>query len=179
MGTQFSPEEFMKAPRDLTYTRKKDRVIRRVPYFIVEARSKGLKQDLRIHYVRKDIFFITRTDFYTLNGRLTKQMTRHDLKRADKKMWQAGMVLMENIQTGSKTLIKTDQRIFSRDYVPQVLFTMSWPDLADYLFATQIPGTVSHGSDITDNKGDGMPGTDAMDPAGADGPAPAPETETP
>ncbi len=173
MGTEFSPEEFMKAPGDLIYERKKDQVIKRVPYFIVQARSRGLKEDLRIHFIRKDIFFITRTDFYTLDGRLIKRMTRHDLKRADKQMWQAGMVLMENIQTGSRTLIKTDRRIFSRDYVPECLFTRNWTDLGDYLFNTRKPNSRSGGSKIIGNEDDGMRGAAPKWDGG-----PAPQTET-
>ena len=41
-------------------------------------------------------------------------------------MWRANMMLMENMKTRHQTLIKIERRVFSRDYVPESLFTLQW-----------------------------------------------------
>jgi hypothetical protein len=80
----------------------------------------------RRHFIRQDIFFIVRTDYFDRNSRFFKSLTRHDLKQMDKKMWRANMVLMNNLKGNHRTLIKTEQRIFSHDYVPPEIFTWHW-----------------------------------------------------
>lgn len=36
------------------------------------------------------------------------------------------MILMENMKTPHRTLLKIDRRIFSRDYVPTKIFQKEW-----------------------------------------------------
>ena len=83
---------------------------------------------MRRLFVRKDIFFIVRTDYFDRGGRMIKQLTRHDVKKTDQDMWQAGMLLMVNKRLNHTTLIKTDQRVLSSDLVPPEMFTQAWID---------------------------------------------------
>lgn len=150
MGTDFARTDFMAEPESSVYHRKKDRVVGRIPSFIVETEQ---ETGLRVHFIRKDIFFIYRTDFYTRGGRIDKRLTRHDLKKGDRDMWEAGMILMENLKTGHSTLIKTDRRVYSRDYVPRAYFTMDWPELAAALW----PDAGTLGPKKKDRKGSTAP----------------------
>lgn len=117
---------------DFRYTRKTDRNLDKIMHFVVEALPKGQNAEretgygLRRHFVRKDNFFIGRTDYFDRRGRFLKRRTQHDLKRLDERMWRANMVLMENYKKGHSTLIKIDRRVFSRDYVPPEMFTFEW-----------------------------------------------------
>ena len=133
LGTDFAVEDLTaEVLSDFRYIRVADHVLDKTEYFVLEAypqdeeieRTTGYS--LRRHYVRKDNFFIVRTDYFGRRGRLFKRQTSHDLKRLDGDMWRANMILMENFKENHKTLLKIDQRIFSRDYVPPEIFTADW-----------------------------------------------------
>ena len=138
MGTDLTLADLMEDHAAFEYARKKDLVMSRVPYFVVEGRNGN---GVRVHFIRKDNFVITRTDFYTPGLRLVKRLSRHDLRQTDQAMWHAGMVLMENLQTGHATLIKTDRLVLSRDYVPDALFDMDWQRLTRYLYEDTGPSS--------------------------------------
>lgn len=133
LGTDFAIEDLTaEILSDFRYVRKTDQKIQETTYFVVEAfpqdreieRTTGYS--LRRHFVRKDNFFIVRTDYYDRRGRFFKRQTFHDLKRVHGDMWRANMILMENSKEHHKTLLKIDQRIFSHDYVPPEIFTIAW-----------------------------------------------------
>jgi hypothetical protein len=130
LGTDFALEDLTaELSTDFRYRRGDDRELEGIPGFTVDAYpldesiSKATGYGRKRHFIRRDIFFVTRTDYFDRNDRLVKRQTRHDLKRVDGNMWRADMVLMEDYRQQHKTLLKTEQRIFSRDYVPPELFT--------------------------------------------------------
>ncbi len=142
LGTDFTIEDLMEPLNRYRYLRRDDQTIDKVSYFVVEAFEKekerayasernsqyGSAYGMRRLFVRKDIFFIVRTDFFDKGGRMIKQLTRHDVKKTDQDMWQANMLFMDNRRLNHTTLIKTDQRILSRDMVPPEIFTKDWLD---------------------------------------------------
>lgn len=129
LGTDFSVEDL--AGEDLSeyrYVRREDLTVEEAPFFVVDAYRAGdtTSHAARTHFVRQDNFFITRTDHYDNRGRLHKRQSFHDLNALDGDMWGAGMILMHDLKLDHQTLIKVDRRVFSRDYVPERLFTAEW-----------------------------------------------------
>jgi len=132
LGTDFALEDLVESPSDFQYARIPDQTIAKVAYFVVEAFPLDKKNDNQTGYskrrlfIRQDIFFIVRTDYFDHGNRFFKRLTRHDLKKVDKVMWRANMLLMENKEQQHSTLIKINQRVFSQDYVRPEIFTPSW-----------------------------------------------------
>jgi hypothetical protein len=133
LGTDFAIEDLTpEALSDFRYVRVADQQIDKTDYFVVEAFPKDEKTEqttgysLRRHFIRQDLFFVARTDYYDRRGRLSKRQTFHDLKKVDGDMWRADMILMENHKRRHKTLIKITRRVFSHDYVPPEIFTPAW-----------------------------------------------------
>ena len=131
LGSDFAVEDLTGEVLDnYFYVRRQDQKIGDANYFVVDVYHS--KQDARDkktlwrHFIRSDNYFITETDYYDRHGRLYKRKTSHDLKHLEGKMWRANMILMENLRDQHKTLIKIDQRIYSRDYVPREMFTAQW-----------------------------------------------------
>jgi outer membrane lipoprotein-sorting protein len=62
-------------------------------------------------WVRKDIYFTLKIEFYDKRDQLVKTQTSHDLKHSHDTVWYAEKVLMENLQKNHKTLmgIKTKE----------------------------------------------------------------------
>jgi hypothetical protein len=130
LGTDFALEDLTtELAGDFRYVRGEDSELDGISGFVIDAfplhegTAKTTGYGRKRHFVRQDIFFITRTDYFDRNDRLVKRQTRHDLKRVDGDMWRADMVLMEDYRQRHKTLIKIEQRVFSPDYVPAELFS--------------------------------------------------------
>jgi len=133
LGTDFALEDLAaEVLSDFRYVRVADKKINKIAHFVVEAfpQDKEIERltgySLRRHFIRKDTFFIIRTEYYDRRGRFFKSQTSHDLKRVDGDMWRADMVLMQNHKEKHNTLIKINRRIFSHDYVPPEMFTSAW-----------------------------------------------------
>lgn len=133
MGTDFSIEDLVETGSDVIYTRMPDQLLPKqntLAYFVVEASPKDSSPakgaSICRHYIRQDNLMVVRTDFFDPGKRLQKRLTRHDLRKTDKDRWQGNMLLMENIRDQHITLIKTDRRVLSRDYVPAEVFTTAW-----------------------------------------------------
>ena len=133
LGTDFSIADLI--PERLSehrYERREDQKIGDVYCFVVDAfpvaseTEEGPGLGFRRHTIRKDIFFIIRTDYYDRRHRLIKTLSRHDLKRLGKEMWRPNMILMKNRRHLHQTLIKIHRRIFSQAYVPAEIFTSAW-----------------------------------------------------
>jgi len=131
LGTDFSVNDLIPEPLDkYQFERLQDERIDKVNYFVLDVYDKHadikMASAIKRHYVRQDNYYITRTDTFDRHGRLHKQQTHHDLKPLGGAMWRADMILMEDLKARHKTLIKIARRIFSRDYVPEELFTLDW-----------------------------------------------------
>ena len=131
LGSDFAVEDLTGEVLDnYFYVRRQDQKIGDANFFVVDVyRSKGDARDkktLRRHFIRRDNYFITQTDYFDRHGRLYKKQSSHDLKHLEGEMWRANMLLMDNIRDQHKTLIKIDRRIYSRDYVPREMFTVQW-----------------------------------------------------
>lgn len=130
LGTDFTVQDMTpEITADFNYRREDDLKIEGVQHFVITALPKtpDIEQatgySLRRLYIRQDIFFVVRTDFFDREGHLFKRSTQHDLKRVDGSMWRANMTLMQDFHEQHMSLLKIDQRIFSKDYVPAEIFT--------------------------------------------------------
>ena len=131
LGTDFSVNDLLPEPLDkYQFRRQQDERSDGTDYYVLDVFDKQASPDtdfaIKRHYVRKDNFYITRTDSFDKHGRLRKRQTHHDLKPLGDDMWRADMILMEDLKANHQTLIKIVRRIFSRDYVPEELFTLDW-----------------------------------------------------
>ena len=133
LGTDFTIEDLAaEVLSDFRYIRVADSKMNKTSFFVVEAFPKEKKTErttgysMRRHFIRKDNFFLVRTDFFDRRGRLSKSQTHHDLQKVRGDMWRANMILMKDYKEEHKTLIKINKRVFSHDYVPPEIFTAAW-----------------------------------------------------
>jgi hypothetical protein len=119
-------------PTDFRYERVEDRRIDLSPCYVVEAvpqneeTKRATGYALRRYFIRQDNFLIVRTDYYDLRKRFFKRQTFHDPIRLQGDLWQANMTLMQDHRARHETLIKTDRRVVSGDYVRPEMFTSAW-----------------------------------------------------
>lgn len=131
LGTDFSINDLLPESLDsYRYVRREDELFENTRYLVLDVfpahSAKQTTHPLRSHYIRADIYFITRTDSYDQHGRLHKRQTRHDLQPLGGDLWRADMILMEDFKTQHQSLLKISRRVFSRDYVPEEMFSLQW-----------------------------------------------------
>ncbi len=128
LGTDFSIESLSgEALGDYRYVRGRDERVGDVTYFVVDVYPHAADAPLlRRHFIHKGIQYIVRTDYYNDLGRVSKRQTHHDLKAVDGDMWRADMLVMSDAVAQHQTIIKVDRRVFSKDYVPEEVFTERW-----------------------------------------------------
>jgi len=133
LGSDFSLRQIMPENiADYHYQRENDVVMQKTPYFRLTAsplnaliaRNDGYSK--RAILLRQDNLCIVRVDYFDHQGRLFKRLSAHDLQRINGPMWRANMLLMEDFERHHQTLIKIENRVFSRDYVPHYIFTDAW-----------------------------------------------------
>ena len=128
LGTDFSVENLTgEVLSDYTYVRREDQEIDDVKYFVLDVYNSSDRQKLmRRHFIRQDNLYITLTYHFDKHGRLSRVQSHHNLNAVDGDMWRANMILMEDKKQQHQSLIKISRRVFSRDYVPEEIFTTEW-----------------------------------------------------
>ncbi len=133
LGSDFTVQDLLPEPLDqFEYQREADVLIDELPHFVITARPRDTKVQtetgyhLRRLYLRQDSHFVVRIDYFDRLDRPSRRRTAHDLLPVRGEMWRAGMVLMEDLESGHASLLKTARRVFSPDYVPSELFTAEW-----------------------------------------------------
>ena len=131
LGTDFTIESLTGEDLDdYRYARRRSRQVGGVPQHVVDVfdvrDDPATARPVRRHFVRADNLFIARTDHYDELGRVARRQTTHDLRPVDGPMWRGDMILMEDFETGHRSLLKIDRRVFSRDYVPAEMFGLDW-----------------------------------------------------
>ena len=130
MGTDFTFEDLMfEDKNDFQYALKGDETIDGQAHYVVEtvpANEKIKKESgysKRVLFVRKDIFFVMRTDYYDRNDRLLKRQTVTDVTKVKGNLWRAQKALMDNVAKKHKTAVVVTQRSFDAGAVPAAAFT--------------------------------------------------------
>ncbi|RMH52664.1 MAG: outer membrane lipoprotein-sorting protein [Zetaproteobacteria bacterium] len=128
LGSDFAVADLLpEQMADYRYRRLKDRVEGDDRWFVVEARPRtpAVAQltgySRRLLFVRQDNRVIDRVDYFR-EGRLIKRLRRHDLRHVALQGWVSDMVVMESFPERHRSILKTDSRIFGRDFVPPSLF---------------------------------------------------------
>lgn len=130
LGTDFSVENL--TGEDLSqyhYVRREDKVIDDIPFYLVDVYpndSDTTKNPLRRHFIRHDNLYITLTHHYDRLGRVSRIQSWHDLRPVAGDMWRADMILMTDKKEQHQSLIKVSRRIYSKDYVPEEVFSANW-----------------------------------------------------
>jgi len=139
VGSDFKLSDlFLGASRDFTYAREADAEIDRSMHYVVratpvpgaEARTGG---GFRRHFVRKGDFFLVRTDYHDARGALARRQGFRDPRQVEPGIWQADMILMDDLVERHRTLLKVERRVFSPDYVPAGIFSRQWLDEGRHL----------------------------------------------
>lgn len=131
MGSDFTVESLTgEMPSQYQYLRGDDVETENQEYFTVDVYAADADMEsarpVRRHMVRKDNFYITRTDYFDARGEVARRQRAYDLKLVDDSAWHANLILMDDLREQHQTLIKIDRRVFSRDYVPEKVFSAAW-----------------------------------------------------
>ncbi len=128
-GSNFSVSDLeAEQVRNFTYERDDDHDLDRVPHFVLrvlpadEAVAWATEYRERRIYLRKDNLFISRIDYRDSEGRLARRQTFRDPQPDESGVWRPGMILMEDLRDGRRTLLKVERRVHSPDYVPAAVF---------------------------------------------------------
>jgi hypothetical protein len=114
--------------QDFHYQRETDHDIDRVPHHALravpasEAVAAATNYRERRLYLRKDNLFVTRIEYKDRQGRLARHQTFRDPRPEESGAWRANMILMEDLVDGRRSLLKTERRAHSPDYVPADIF---------------------------------------------------------
>jgi hypothetical protein len=114
--------------RDFHYEREGDHDIDRVAHHVLRAVPVGeaVVRRMGYHerriYLRKDNLFVSRIDYRDRDGREARRQTFRDPRPDESGAWRAGMVLMEDLRNGGRSLLKVERRVHSADYVPAAVF---------------------------------------------------------
>lgn len=114
--------------QDFKYQREADHDLDRVPHHALRAvpASEAVANATNYHerrlYLRKDNLFITRIEYKDRQGRLARRLTFRDPQAEESGAWRASMILMEDLVQGRRSLLKTERRALSAEYVPAGVF---------------------------------------------------------
>ena len=148
LGTDLSIRDILGEDLDAhRYVRRRSREVQGMPAHVVDVFDPDTDPlfalPMRRHFLRADNLFVVRTDHFDAGGEVIRRQTFHDLHSVDGELWRGNMMLMEDFRARHRTLVKIDQRIFSRDYVPPEVFTERWlrrnHPPADVLDPVQLP----------------------------------------
>ena len=128
-GSNFSVVDLeAEQAQDFRYERADDQELERVAHYVLRAlpadesvaRATGYHE--RRIYLRKDTLFASRIDYQDRDGRPQRRQTFRDPRPDESGAWRAGMMLMEDLRDGRRSLLKVERRVHSPDYVPAAVF---------------------------------------------------------
>jgi len=112
MGTDFTYEDLQPdAMENYHYTVKGTDTLDGNPCYVVEIspasneKQKESAYTKRVAWVRKDIFYTLKLDFFGRRDRLIKTQTNHELMKVEGDAWTAKKALMHNHMTGHRTVM--------------------------------------------------------------------------
>ena len=112
MGSEFAYEDLRgEERRDFSYNLLHTEQLDGHDCFVIEAMPKSERKSSetgyskRIQWIRKDIFFRTKTEYYDKSGKLLKTEADEDIMDVGKGKYRMKKVTMLNNQTGEKTIL--------------------------------------------------------------------------
>ena len=117
MGTDFTYEDLQPdAIENYNYTLKSSDTLDGNPCYVVEIlpatkeKQRESAYTKRVVWVRKDIFYALKLEFYGRRDRLIKTQTNHELVNLEGDVWMAKKALMHNNKTGHRTVMGIKSR---------------------------------------------------------------------
>ncbi len=133
MGTDYTYEDLVSEPREkFEYERLDDQVVDGIDYFVIEARPKDEQLKTTTGYafrrlwVRKDVHFIVRTEYFDRRGRFIKRQTAMEYHNVDDSLWRAKRTVVDNEREKHKTHTVVEERSFDEGAVPSRSFKQSF-----------------------------------------------------
>jgi len=130
MGTDFAYEDLKPENLDAhTYNLLRSEKIAGQDYYVVEALPATKKEkresgySKRIFWVRKEIFFTIKKEFYNKQKQLAKISVEEDLKKVSGTMYRSKKVTMTDLKAKHKTVLITTSRKINKG-VPERKFTL-------------------------------------------------------
>ena len=131
--TDFSIEDLAdEDSSQFIYQRKADIMLKKRSHFLVESLPAATKgrwpshYGLRRIYVDRELYRISRIDYYDSNNILLKRRSNSNGSTAITNIyWRPETILMENLQEGTQTTIQTTIRHPFAEWVPEKLFSRS------------------------------------------------------
>jgi hypothetical protein len=112
MGSDFAYEDLQPdTVEDYVYSDPKSESIDGADCYVIEAvpateqKKKESTYGKRVVWIRKDIFFAVKIEYYDRNNRHIKTQINQGLVNVEGDIWFSEKVLMETLKTGHKTLM--------------------------------------------------------------------------
>jgi outer membrane lipoprotein-sorting protein len=121
MGTDFAYEDLRDENLDIhRYTLLGSEAVEGQDCFVIEAVPASEAQAGQTGYskrklwVRKDISYIAKREYYDKNGKLKKVRPDRKLAQVKGSLWRADEVEMDDVQDGTKTILITEKRALDK-----------------------------------------------------------------
>ncbi len=124
LGSGFRVGDF--APEVLDahdYRRRDNERLGRQLHFVVDALPHQPGQSARRLYLRQDNLFVSRIDHRDVDGQPARRQSFHNPRPDESGIWRPGMILMEDLRDGRRSLLKVERRVHSPDYLPAARVT--------------------------------------------------------
>ncbi len=129
MGTDFTFEDLSSEENEaFSYERLPDEEMDGQKFYVIDVtavdpeikRETGYK--FRRMWVRQDIYFITRVDYYDRRGTLVKRQTYDKLQDLGNGTYRAGFTVVKNLENQHVTAVQVLDRSFDASKVPEEVF---------------------------------------------------------
>lgn len=133
MGTDITYEDMEpEKADDFEYSLLPEETIDEQACYVIQAvpatgeKKKASGYSKRVIWLRKDIFFAVKIEFFDPRGRSIKIQTLHDLKNIEGTVWRAGKALIDNSSQNHKTAVgirsdetnvEIDDSVFTERYI--------------------------------------------------------------
>lgn len=122
LGSGFRVGDF--APEVLEahdYRRRDNEMLGRQLHYVVDTVPHQPGQAPRRLYLRQDNLFVSRIDYRDLDGQPARRQSFHHPRPDENGIWRSGMILMEDLRDGRRSLLKVERRVHSPDYLPATI----------------------------------------------------------
>lgn len=122
LGSGFRVGDF--APEMLEahdYQRRDNEMLGRQLHYVVDAQPHQSGQPGRRLYLRQDNLFVSRIDYRDSDGQPARRQSFHNPRPDESGIWRPGMILMEDLRDGRRSLLKVEHRVHSPDYLPAAM----------------------------------------------------------
>ena len=122
LGSNFRVRDFATEILDAhDYGRRDSVMLGQQVHYVVDALPKRPSQPGRRLYLRQDNFFVSRIDHLDADNQLARRQSFHNPRPDETGVWRPGMILMEDLRNGQRSLLKVERRVHSPDYLPAAM----------------------------------------------------------